>query len=136
MWFSNNIWLFESNLKPEILAVDDVNFILELYKDAIPKLWFNVDCAESWEECLEKYSQNPLKYDIILLDLGLPDIQWDEVVEQILKINSSANIILSTGALVDSIDAKTVLSVKWVIEKPFTLKNLKILVENIVWENN
>ena len=53
--------------------------------------------AESGKEAVEKYRTN--KPDVVLMDLGLPDISGIEAAKRILEIDNKAKIIILTSHL-------------------------------------
>lgn len=58
--------------KETILVVDDEEDILELVNYNLAREGFEVICASTGEQALEKLKMNPI--DLILLDLMLPGI--------------------------------------------------------------
>lgn len=53
--------------------------------------------AESGKEAVEKYRIN--KPDVVLMDIGLPDISGIEAAKRIIEINSKAKVIILTAHL-------------------------------------
>lgn len=53
--------------------------------------------AESGKEAVEKYRTN--KPDVVLMDIGLPDISGIEAAKRILEIDNTAKIIILTSHL-------------------------------------
>ena len=63
---------WNSNMKENLLIVDDEKNIRISLKGLLDDEGYGVDCAETGEECLEKVAQKT--YDLILLDVWLPGL--------------------------------------------------------------
>jgi PAS domain S-box-containing protein len=57
----------------------------------------HIDHAETFEECLSLLQKEQSDYDVILLDLSLPDKYGDVLIEEILKVNKNIPVIVLTG---------------------------------------
>lgn len=71
---------------PKILLVEDDGFLREIIYKKLTKEGFNVTEAEDGEKALVEVNEN--KYDLVLLDIILPNINGFEVLE---KVRSSDN---------------------------------------------
>ena len=80
-----------------ILLADDDELVLESIKTALELRGFNVTEAANGEEALEKYSEgNP--WDLVILDLVMPERDGESVLREIKKSNPGAKIMLISGA--------------------------------------
>lgn len=86
-----------------ILIVEDDQFIKDIYTDELIKNGFQVDSVGTGKEGLNKLSQN--KYDLLLLDIMLPDINGLEILKQIKQnpATKSLKTILLTNLGQDEI---------------------------------
>lgn len=64
-----------------ILLVEDEEFIRDLYTGELTKNGLQVDSVGTGKEALEKLAQN--KYDLLLLDIMLPDTNGLEILKQV-----------------------------------------------------
>ncbi len=82
-----------------LLLVDDDKADRQLVKLALAKssqsIEFNIETAETLSEATERLSNN--EYDIVLLDLGLPDSHGLETVQKAHKTNPNVPIVVLTG---------------------------------------
>ncbi len=82
-----------------ILLVDDDKVDRQLVKLAFAKssqsVEFNVETAQTLQEAVEHLGSN--NYDIILLDLGLPDSSGIETVQKAHTANPNVPIVVLTG---------------------------------------
>lgn len=77
-------------MPPKVLIIEDEQFIRDIYKRQLEKNGIAVDGFSNGTEGLQALSQN--KYDIILLDIMLPDLNGLEILKQIKQNTSSQNI--------------------------------------------
>lgn len=68
--------------KYKILVVDDDHIMLNLIKRYYPNDLYELDCITTGNEALERIFSNE-KYDMVLLDIMLPDINGYEVCKKI-----------------------------------------------------
>jgi two-component system sensor kinase FixL len=84
-----------------VLLVDDDMADRQLVKLALAKssqsIQFNIETAETMSEATKQLSNNENEYDIILLDLGLPDSHGIETVQKVHKTNPNIPIVVLTG---------------------------------------
>lgn len=80
----------ESKSKLSVLTVDDEPDIAFLTKIILQKEGYTVANASSGKDCIEKIKED--KPDIILMDVGLPDIDGWEVCKKIKKNAKTSSI--------------------------------------------
>jgi len=88
----------------KILIVEDDTYILNIYSLTFRKAGFEVDEASNGHESLTKLNTNT--YDMILLDIMLPDITGIEILTEIRKENHKAKdtpVFLATNLGQDDI---------------------------------
>jgi two-component system sensor histidine kinase/response regulator len=122
---------------PKILVVEDNKVAQKVHKKLLEKLHCHVTIAENAEQTYQRLSQ---KYDLIFLDVGLPDVSGYEIAKEIRKREAASGkartpIIALTGyddeehkeaALKAGMDAVRV--------KPVNLEELKGLL--MFWVGN
>jgi len=85
-----------------------------------------LDIASTGKKAVNMASEN--RYDLILMDIGLPDIDGIEATRQIKKIpqNNTVVIIAVTGHAKDTCGQECLaVGINEVISKPFTQEELK-----------
>jgi two-component system KDP operon response regulator KdpE len=105
-----------------VLVVDDEPAILRAVRVNLTRHDFRVDTAETAREALDQYgAQHP---DVILLDLGLPDLDGFEVIRKVRERASTPIIVLSArGAERDKVQALD-LGADDYLTKPFGVDEL------------
>ena len=81
----------------------------------------------SGQEALAVLAKEP--FDVVLTDLGLPDLNGEEVARQVVARSPQTPVILLTG-WADQVksEAKPVAGVKHVLGKPVTLSTLATML--------
>src|SRR4051812_27826473 len=105
-----------------ILVVDDEPSILRALRTLLSRHGFQVETAETGREVLESHAYR--RSDLILLDLGLPDIDGFEVIRGVREQSDAPIIILSVrGAEHDKVAALN-LGADDYLTKPFGVDEL------------
>ncbi|MFC1771631.1 response regulator, partial [Candidatus Margulisiibacteriota bacterium] len=81
--------------KPSILIIED-DTQLRSFLHKILGLRYEVSSSETGKESLE-ILKNVSKFDVIILDIGLPDCNGVDLIPEIWKINNNVEIILLTA---------------------------------------
>ncbi|MEO4052731.1 response regulator transcription factor [Solibacillus sp. CAU 1738] len=113
-------------MRGKILIVDDNEDIISFLKPALEVEGYIVDYALNGKEALGKTKE---EFDIILLDVGLPDIDGFTVCEEIKQVNSCPVIFLTAKGLEqERVKGFLVGGVDYIV-KPFSLKELMLRVK-------
>jgi len=105
--------------KGTILVVDDEEIMRDVLESLLSQDGYRVDLARTGEEGVEKFQQKP--YDVVLLDVSMPGIGGLRALEQILKLDSEAVVIMITAyATFDTAVAAWRLGAFNCISKPFS----------------
>lgn len=110
--------------KGNILVVDDEEIMRDVLETLLSQEGYRVDLARTGEEGLAKLSERT--FDVILLDVSMPGMGGLRTLEEILKIDREAVIIMITAyATFDTAIAAWQLGAFSCIRKPF--ENQQIL---------
>ena len=107
-----------------ILLIDDCAITGMLIKAMLKDC--NVTSVETGHEALEYISEN--KYDIIILDNGLPDIKGNVIYNIIREKDEDVRIFLFSGGT-DLDDLLVLNENNDILRKPFRMKELKDLIK-------
>lgn len=110
-----------NNKKILVVEDDDMNYI---YLTQIFKITKgDVTRAKTGKQALDFVHENT--YDIILMDIQLPDISGNEVVKNIREFDTSTPIIAQTASRTpDETDESIEAGCSSVLMKPFTINDL------------
>ena len=105
-----------------VLVVEDDPGILRALKTNLTRHGFDVDTAETGAEALDAYSRR--RPDLILLDLGLPDVDGTVVIQEVRARANTPIVVLSVrGAERDKVTALD-LGADDYLTKPFGVEEL------------
>lgn len=100
-----------------MLIVDDDELVLELLQFEMEDLGFDVTIAHDGPDGIAKFSKG--KFDIVLTDFKMPEMDGLTMVEGILGLDESVPIIMLSGFFDSAIEERAQkLGVKAVLEKP------------------
>jgi len=114
-------------MKNKILLIEDNKEISDSVKQYLELEEYFVEVASDWWEGLDMVFDS--KYDLILLDLMLPEVDWLTIAQKIIR-RLDTPIIMITAK--DSIEDKLVWLEKWAIDyivKPFDLRELEARIK-------
>ena len=110
------------NNKTNILVVEDDRQIRKLMSTTLSANGYNIECAIDGEQAIMAVSTN--KFDIVLLDLGLPDIDGVTVIKKIREWSNIPSIVVSArGEDFDKISALDNGADDY-LTKPFSIEEL------------
>lgn len=81
--------------KPAVLVVEDEGLVALHLKECLGDLGFAADVFTEGEPALRALRWND--YAAAVLDLGLPDMQGDRIVQALLALDPDFRIVLTTG---------------------------------------
>ena len=112
-----------------VVEDDEMNFI---YLSQIFKLTKgNVTRAKNGKEALEFARKN--KYDVILMDIQLPDVNGNTVTKQIRSFDTLTPIIAQTASRTpDETDESLEAGCSEVLVKPFTIDDFSRVMVNYI----
>lgn len=117
----------------KVLLIDDDDFIRKIYKDRLMADSFEVDEAKSGSEGLEKLKTG--KYNVVLLDMVMPDMSGVEVIKKIRsnkKLSGLSIVVLSAlGQESDIKEAMDAGANLYVIKDKTTPQELSIIIKGI-----
>ena len=85
----------EAGRLKSILVVDDDPNLVNTFKLILESVGFNVDSANNGVSALFKASK--LHYDLVILDMNLPDMLGDELARRIRQRKPDMKVIMVTG---------------------------------------
>lgn len=108
---------------PRLLLVDDEPQLVRVLRPSLEVAGYTVDTVTTGEEAVKTVMSAP-PYDVIILDLGLPDIDGKEVIERVRRVANVPIVVLSArDAEQEKIDALD-LGANDFVNKPFAMGEL------------
>ena len=116
-----------------ILLVDDEDIILDVGKELLEQMGYQVFVAGSGKAAIEIYETNKDEIDMVILDMIMPEMGGGEVYEKLREIDTDIKALLSSGYSLDG-QATEILKqgCNGFIQKPFNLKGLSLKIREIL----
>ena len=119
--------------KFKILAVDDEEALRIIVQDELSTLGYDVDVAEDGQDALQKLGEQ--KYDMVILDIFMPNVDGMEVLKQIREKNLAKKVIMLTGVNELKIARESLaLGANDFITKPYDINNLIACINRVMKE--
>jgi CheY-like chemotaxis protein len=81
----------------QILLVDDEKQIAFMEKQILEYLGYQVTARTSSLEALGTFREQPLKYDLVITDMTMPNMTGDKLSMELMNIRPDVPVILCTG---------------------------------------
>lgn len=94
--------------KKRILFVDDTAYFKKLLSTMFEKAGYEVEGVENGKKCYELVSKNPGRYDLLMVDVLLPDMLGIEVIEKLRSETRTRDLPIAalTGVIRDAEELK------------------------------
>ena len=80
-----------------VLVVDDEPLMLAFACEAVRELGYQAMAASDGLEACEIFRREASRIDVILLDMVMPGLSWEAVIQSLRAVDPHARIILSSG---------------------------------------
>lgn len=108
-----------------LLVVDDESPVRNVLSVSLAHLGYRVEIAESGAEAIEKYSQDPTGFDLVILDMLMPKLPGNEVFYKLKEIDDQVRVLLISGyTSEDAVNDVLKKGGRDFIQKPFTIEEL------------
>jgi two-component system, OmpR family, response regulator len=114
----------------KILIIDDEKELCELIQLILKDENYQVECAHTLKEGVRRWMN--LQPSILILDNFLPDGSGLDFINQVPEVLFKSKVIVITGEGKLSKERAQNLGVEFFIEKPFSLKMIRELVQEII----
>lgn len=121
----------------KVLVMDDEKLVRNVARKMLAKLGHEVELSGNGEEAVKIYQESvdaDNKFDIVILDLTVPGgMGGKEAVQEILKIDSEAKVIVSSGYSNDPIMANFGdYGYCSAIVKPYRVQELSMVISQVI----
>ena len=108
-----------------ILLADDEELVRSLGERILSKTGYRILTACNGREALEIYQQKKDEITLVILDLIMPVMDGKQCLDEILKVNPQAKVLVASGyspdgATKESLDGRA----KGLVKKPYDIKQL------------
>ena len=116
-----------------VLVIDDDPGFQKSFSQKLKMMGFSVSVADTGSKAVETFSQNPNYFDLVVLDMLMPDLDGTDIYE-LIKIKNPDVRILFTSGVFDFDYLKNILqygNIGFVI-KPFNHDELQIQINKVM----
>jgi PAS domain S-box-containing protein len=116
-----------------VLLVDDEEVILEVGKNLLEAMGYQVVIAKDGKEAIKVYKKSRDVIDIVILDMIMPNMGGGEAYDRMKEVNPNIKVLLSSGYSIDG-QATEILKrgCDGFIQKPFKMNELSERIREIL----
>jgi two-component system, cell cycle sensor histidine kinase and response regulator CckA len=116
-----------------ILLVDDDDTFLDVGGRMLERLGYEVFTATSGVEVLDMFEKNPERYDLVIVDMTMPEMNGLELSKKLLEIYEDIPIIICTGHndLISSKISRDI-AIRDYVMKPFVRYELASIIRGVL----
>lgn len=108
-----------------VLLIEDEEIVLNVEKNMLSNLGYQVICARSGQEAVDLYEKQHRAIDLVLLDMIMPGMSGSETFDRLKTINPEVRVVLCSGYSVNDQAAKIMeRGCRQFLQKPFSLYDL------------
>ena len=116
-----------------ILFVDDEVDVIDMVKQMLEYLGYQVVEKSNGYEALELFKADPEQFDMVITDMVMPNMTGTELVKEILKIRPDISIIILTGYLERiSEEEADAIGIDAVLKKPVVMDEIARTVRKVI----
>lgn len=116
-----------------VLLVDDEPLILKIGSEVLKRNGFTVRTVDNGLDALDLIKEDPTAFDLVILDLIMPDIRGDEVHKHIRTISATLPILIASGYSEEGVAHDLLLDEATAfLQKPFMHASLLKAVNSIL----
>ena len=114
----------------KVMIVDDEQIVLEVLQRILNRIGYQTEVVESGQAALKRFQDET--YDLVLLDVLMPEMNGFEIAREIKKMKPGQKIIMVTGlgedAAIHQAGTENV-PVDSVLSKPFSFEKVRKVLE-------
>jgi signal transduction histidine kinase/CheY-like chemotaxis protein len=118
-----------------ILIIDDEEEVLDTSCLALEHLGYKVLTAKTGMEAIDIVETAKEDIDLVVLDIGLPDIMGDKVCLKIQELRPNIKVVVSTGYMLEDITNGMKINAQDFIQKPFSMSQMATKIKEVL-DNN
>jgi len=123
--------------KEVILLVDDEEMMVDVTKQILVRLGFDVIAKTNSIDALETFQEEPDKFDLVITDQVMPNITGTQLAEKLISIRSDIPIILCSGFPENvSPDQLESMGIREFIAKPVTRQEIAKTIQRVLGKSS
>jgi CheY-like chemotaxis protein len=116
-----------------ILFIDDEEVVIDLSKQILEQLGYQVETRTNSVEALELFNEKPDRFDLVITDMTMPNMTGDQLAKKMMKIRPDIPIILCTGfsERIDEVRSKEI-GIKAYVMKPLVMRTFAQQIREVL----
>lgn len=116
-----------------VLVADDEELVRSATHRVLEHAGLQVVSAADGEEAVRLFTAEPSRFDVVILDLDMPGLNGEEVLERLRELDPGARVLISSGYL-DQVreDALRGAGIDGILDKPYDSLTLLRAVANVI----
>ena len=116
-----------------ILFVDDEPTLLEMVRQILEQLGYEVVTANGSDEALELFNKEPDRFDLVITDMTMPKMTGIELAKELLNTRPHTPIILCSGSIDQALKGKaTAVGIREFMAKPISVRSTAQTVRKVL----
>ncbi len=116
-----------------ILLVDDESMILDVGREMLKRLGYEVLTAPDGEAALTLYREHGSRIDLVILDMIMPGMSGGELFKRLKTADPSVRVLLSSGYSISGQASQIIAQgCRGFIQKPFSLQHLSQKIRSVL----
>ena len=116
-----------------ILFVDDEPVLLEMTRQMLERLGYEVVTANGSIEALELFRKDPDRFDLVITDMTMPKMTGIELARELLNIRPRIPIILCSGSIDQTLKGKAqAAGIREFMAKPISVRSIAQTVRKVL----
>ncbi len=80
-----------------VLLVDDEEIVRKVARKMLERLGMEVVVARDGNEAVQRFAEDPERFDLVLLDLTMPNLDGEETFRELRRLRSDLRVVLTSG---------------------------------------
>lgn len=116
-----------------IMVVDDEDYIREACQEILENYKYKVLVADSGKKAFQIFDKEKDNIDLIILDIGMPEMDGFTCLNKFLKIKEDIKVIVSSGFMEDDKVSQCLnAGATGFIKKPYHFKEFLRMIKKII----
>jgi PAS domain S-box-containing protein len=116
-----------------ILLVEDMELVRDLVVTILETFGYTVLSACDGQEALDVYEKEQGNIALVILDIIMPRMDGKQCLEQLLRINPTVKVIISSGVgYYDLINEVVEIGAKGAVNKPYSMRQILGMVREVL----
>ena len=116
-----------------ILVVDDEKMILDVTRELLKSLGYQVYIAQSGKEAIDVFTEKRDQINLVIMDMVLPGMSGKKIFDRLREINPDVRVLLASGYSING-EAEQILArgCKGFLPNPFRIAELAQKIREVL----